>query len=276
MAEFGFCDWPVVYQNGEGGDEGYWASTDDETRDRWERVAVDYLRRWSGQQFGLCESVVRPCRQDCPGAGASTFLGPGVLGSVGAPWTPVLSGGQWLNVGCGSCLGPCACTHVASLRLDGPVDSIISITLDGNTLPPTAYRVEDHRYLIRHDGGEWPICQDYAAETGEGVFEIRYRRGLPVPLGGQIAAGILAIEFSKAANRDKTCQLPQRLSSITRQGVTIDVLDTFDDIDTGHTGIWLVDSWVASVTQPRNTRSRVYSPDLQPARPRRTTWTGTP
>src|SRR3546814_4772015 len=50
-----------------------------------------------------------------------------------------------------------------------------------------------------------------------------------------ISAGRLANELAKAACNDKSCGLPQRVQSITRQGVTVAVLDSFDDIDTGHT-----------------------------------------
>jgi hypothetical protein len=106
----------------------------------------------------------------------------------------------------------------------------------------------------------------------ENTWSVTYQQGKPVPVGGQIAAGLLACELAKAACGDKSCGLPQRVQSITRQGVTVAVLDAFDDIDTGHTGIWLIDSWVASVTK-RPRRWRVLSPDRrQPTVGRVQTW----
>jgi hypothetical protein len=47
------------------------------------------------------------------------------------------------------------------------------------------------------------------------------------------------------------------------------MLDAFDDIEKGHTGIWIIDSWVTSITQPP-ARSVVLSPDV-PRSYRRTT-----
>jgi hypothetical protein len=56
--------------------------------------------------------------------------------------------------------------------------------------------------------------------------------------------------LAKALINDRTCGLPQRIQNITRQDVSVTVLDSFEGIDEGHTGIWVVDSWIASVTKP--------------------------
>ena len=86
--------------------------------------------------------------------------------------------------------------------------------------------------------------------------------GTPVPAGGQVAAGLLSLEMAKALAHDSSCKLPQRWQSITRQGVTITAQDLFEDLNEGRTGLWLVDSWVASVTQPKRVGGRVFSPDI--------------
>ena len=72
---------------------------------------------------------------------------------------------------------------------------------------------------------------------------------------------MLAWELSKAVECPDECELPQRVQSVTRQGVSVTVLDQFEDLDEGRTGIWLIDSWVASVTRPPSGGS-VLSPDL--------------
>src|SRR3546814_20637846 len=82
---------------------------------------------------------------------------------------------------------------------------------------------------------------------------------------------MLAVERAKAACNDKSCGLPRRVQSVTRQGVTVAVLDAFDNIDEGHTGIWLIDSWVASVVR-RPRKMRVLHPDRMPHRHRQKTW----
>ena len=87
-----------------------------------------------------------------------------------------------------------------------------------------------------------------------------------------VAAGVLALELAKAACMDRDCALPARLQTVTRQGVTVQVQDDFDEMQEGRTGIWLVDSWVTSIRKPRQL-ARAYNPDdyvrRQPASPSR-------
>lgn len=233
-----------------------------EDRALFERMAIDYLWRWSGRGFGTCPVTVRPCR-DTPSQSPLYPQGSGA-------WDPVILGGNWFNLGCGFCGPRCSCSEVTHIDLPGPIDRIEKIEIEGVILPNSAYRVDNFRTLVRTDGEGWPLFNDSGAPSGsQGVWEVTYSRGVPVPEGGQVAAGILACEFWKASNNDSSCQLPKRLSSITRQGVSLAILDNFEDIDTGHTGIWLVDSWIASVTKVVPS-ARVYSPDLpSPRRPRR-------
>lgn len=261
------CEWPIRYTQCDPNSK-FLALEKDEA-EIYETMAIEHLWRWTGRRFGTCTVEARPCRQDCDKRG-STFWGTSGGGS-GSPWTPVLISGNWFNISCGACGDSCDCSpnRVASLRLPGPISSVTEVMIDGTILDPSKYAIEASRYLLRTDGGAWPICNDYSRdpsqvpEPGADVaWSVTYERGVNVPVGGQVAAGILAEEFFKAACRDSSCQLPQRLQSLSRQGVAIGILDTFEDIDTGHTGIWLIDNWVASVTNSPS-RSRVYSPDIR-------------
>lgn len=262
------CSWPVLYS--ECAPDPAWTALTPEQRQGYELAASEFLWRWTGRVLGLCPVTIRPCRTDLS-MRASTFEGRGPLGG-GTPWRPVLIAGEWFNIGCGSCgFDACGCDGPASLVLPGIVDSITEVKIDGVVLAPAAYRVESHRYLIRQDGGKWPVSQDLSAPAGSvGTWSVTYMRGVPVPQGGQMAAAVLAMELWRAACNDGACGLPKRFQSITRQGVTVAMLDSFDDIDKGHTGIYLIDSWVASMIMPVR-RSSVYSPDTMHARPRRTT-----
>jgi len=253
------CDWPVDYCN-DGDLPSPLNNIDGSQVQRYERMAVDYLYNWTGQQFGTCPVAVRPCRADCSGS---------PLADPRRPFTPALIGGQWYNLACGSCGEQCGCSFTPQLVLPGPVISIDEILIDGAVLPPSAYTLQNSRYLVRLDGKLWPTCQDLTLATDQpGTWEISYTVGLPVPTGGQIAAGVLTRELAKAACNDDSCSLPARIKEITRQGVTVAVVDSFDDIDKGHTGIWIIDSWIASVTKaPR--RSAVYSPDISRRAPLR-------
>lgn len=255
----GPCDWPIDYTTCPSCKplDDFDADEEDDGKSRllFETMAGDYLWRWSGKMFGLCEKTVRPCRPYPQGG--SSFTG------SGAPWTPVIIEGDWVNLTCGSCYSnSCDCEEVDAIVLPGPIHEIETVTIDGKVLAPENYRVIGLDRLSRTDGGEWPRYQNMNALSGEdGSFVVVYTSGIAVPAGGQVAAGILACEFAKASCNDSSCALPKRLQSITRQGVSMAILDNFDDLDSGYTGIWLIDSWLASVTKtPR--RSRVYSPDV--------------
>ena len=263
------CDWPLVFPCSTPENSGvceHLENLEPSGREAIEGAATEYLWNWTGRRFGLCEVTLRPCRSDCS-EGRSTFwgafgTGSGVVGTVGGtPWQPVLIRGEWINIGCGVCGDDCSCSSVSSLRLPGPVDSVVSVVIDGETVPASGYRVDDYRFLVRQDGGIWPTCQNLSLMLGaEGTWAVTYNRGVPVPQGGRIAAGEYACHLARALCRDTSCGLPQRVQQVVRQGVTTVMLDSFEDVDRGHTGLYLVDSWVASVTrQPQS--MMVYSPD---------------
>lgn len=251
--------WTVNYAACDGGCDPLERLTAEQQAD-FEQAAVDMLWRWTGRRFGTAAATIRPCRQNC-----------GRLPSDG--WVPTLLNGQWYNVSCGQCGDSCGCNFGGSvLRFGKRVSSVTSIVIDGATLAASAYRVDDGVLLVRQDGGVWPFCQDMSKPAGQpDTWTITAEFGEPVPVGGQLAAGKLACELAKAASGASNCELPQRWQTISRQGVTITAaLDTFEDIDKGHTGIWLIDSWVASVTKASRGFS-MASPDLKPAG--RQTWT---
>lgn len=246
------CDWPITYTGcgAPDADPNVPCAPLDtmtpEERAAWEQMAADLLWRWSGGVFGVCDVIVRPCRDDCADApGPSTFWGFG----------PYTRGSMALRTNCNYCgRTNCRCTYEGSTTvvLLGPVVEVSEVVIEGVPVPSTAYRVDYGRYLVRTDGQVWPTCQDLNAAPGQpGTWTVAYKRGIPVPIGGSVAAGVLACEFAKAACNDASCQLPKRVQSVTRQGITVALLDNFEDIQDGRTGIWLVDSWVASVSAPR-------------------------
>jgi hypothetical protein len=228
-------------------------------REAVEDMATELLWRWTGRQFGLMEATVRPCRQGCREGG------PGLR-----RWTPALVGGRWMNLGCGgaACLDACGCgPDGTTIAFERAVYDVTEVRVGGAALAPEAYRVDEHRLLVRQDGGRWPYCQDMSLPAGEeGTWDVTVRVGAPVPAGGRVAAGRLACELAKAIVGDKGCALPQRVQTVTRQGVTVAMMiDQFEDLDKGKTGIWLVDSWVASVTKP-DIGFSVASPDFHTGR----------
>ena len=255
------CEWPVVYSSCDDCSLPEDATPEQiADQEQYESMAVEFLWNWTSRNLGLCPETVAasnrfdPC--DCRTT-RSTFWGRGPFNSQHrpAPSGPVLFDGEWYNSACGVHRDP------AEVSLPGPVHDITRVEIDG--VPFTGpIRVENRRFLIREDGEPWP----------DGIV-VSYRRGIEVPIGGQIAAGRLACEFKKAACGDRTCSLPQRIQTISRQGVTVGIaIDQFEDIVRGGTGIWAIDSWVNSVTKP-DRPSLVYSPDVR-AKPQRrvVTW----
>jgi len=256
----GPCGWPISYTACNGCTVLDGMSADD--RAMIEAAAVEYLWNWTLRAFGVCSLVVRPCRADCLDSSYSTFWGRG-------PWpNPQLVGGSWTNVSCGFCKDTCSCSGSAlsTLRLPGPIGAVTEVLIDGVVLDPSAYRVDNRSILVRLDGGVWPRCQDMASPTTTaGTWSVAYERGREVPVGGQVAAGLLACELAKAICRDSSCALPQRVQTITRQGVTMAMIDNGLGIEKGQTGIWAIDSWVSSITMPSRS-SQVFSPDVPRSR----------
>lgn len=235
-------------------------------------MAARHLYRWTGSRFAPCPVTVRPCRVDCSGAGQ-------VLNFGGQYGHPVL----WSGASC-ACRGSdsCSCARVCEIELSGPVLAVDEVWIDGVELPPSAYRVDNGRFLVRTDGECWPECNDLSApymvaedgpgpEAVLGTWAVTYRHGLPIPAGGAMVAGILACEIAKAVCKDSSCALPSRVQSITREGVTIAMLDDFTGLNSGMTGIWIVDSWIAA-NRPQAQHASVWSPDIKRRQPRVTTW----
>lgn len=231
-------EWPISFDS----DRDCSALDEVEDREQYEKLAVQFLSNWTDNRFGLRTSFYRPSGPKC--FAPSTFQGRGPVSTLGAP----------------------ARTRKVSrtaIPLKHP-QSVVSVKIDGEILMPSAYVLEGDT-LYRVDGDYWPLSQNLDKPTSmPGTFEIEYIKGLNVPEGGQLAAGILACEFAKAAMGDANCQLPERVTSITRQGVSVAVMDQFEDLEKGHTGIWLVDSWVVSVTAPKKA-STVLSPESRRA-----------
>lgn len=217
-------------------------------------MAVDMLYNLTDQRFGTRTVRVRPCRERCDGSPSRWSMA-----SYSLPGGSTLDSMGW----CGSCgpTSPCGCSYVPSIHLPGPVDIVNTVTIDGDTVDPSQYRLQGP-VLYRINGETWPACQDLAKDhTEEGSFAVEYERGYPAPSGGMLAAGVLACELSKAFVGDKSCALPDRVQMVTRQGVTMQILDSFEELSKGRTGLPQVDMWLTSVNRGKMP-SLVWSPDL--------------
>ncbi len=129
--------------------------------------------------------------------------------------------------------------------------------LDGNIIEPTKYYLSDHSTILATPGAGWSPSQ----------VEVTYTYGSPPPTAGRAAARVLATELVKLYEDDDTCALPQRVTSISRQGVSYTLLDNQDFIDELKTGIYAIDLFLKTVNPDKaRARARVFSPDQPRAR----------
>jgi hypothetical protein len=86
----------------------------------------------------------------------------------------------------------------------------------------------------------------------------------------QRAAGELACEWAKNC-LGQACRLPQRVTSISRQGVSVSLADVDQLLENGLTGLTTVDNIIRAFNPYRlPSRMKISSPDLPTMR--RTTW----
>lgn len=219
-----------------------------------DKMAIGVLHAASGRQFGICARTIRPCMEDCA-TGLQTF-NPSQPRYVYIAGEPLSMYAPWVRIQCGVCNSRrCACSHVSQIVLPNHrIIRVREVKIDGVVLDPSAYRLAGRR-LIRVDGGTWPRCQDDAARDDEvGSWSVDYVWGRAVDEGGQIATGIYACEIAKSLSGND-CELPQRVQTVSRQGVTIGFVDPMDFLEQGMTGLYAVDTWLKQVN-PSGLRRR--------------------
>ena len=247
--------------------KGDCASLDGDLLDDMLAVATDLLFELSARQFpGFCADTVRP---------TSTRTGSWIPWRYQVAWGSLIDGARW--DGRCDCSGErVGCYRVSQIHLGvEPLDLVTRVTLDGVELEADVdYRVDDHRWLVRLPDADgtprgWPCCQrvDFPA-TEPGTFEVSFTYGRMPPAAGKRAACALACELAKAATPGQECSLPKRLTSVTRAGLSFAVLDAFDFLDAGKTGVYEVDLFLGTYNPGGNARPPgVLSPDVpSPAR----------
>ena len=262
----GPCTWPDV------GDQlccPDWDSYSTATKEQATTYAKMLLWAATGRQFGLCELTVRPCGRQCENCdwGGWYYDGSG-------SWVPYIWNGVWKNCWCGGGPWGCTCAPECQVYLPGPVYSVSSVRIGGQSLNVTGgdIFVLDQMWLVRSDTTEcWPLCGDNGGNLNlppgdPDIFEVTYLRGKPVPEALVNAYATLACEYAKAC-LGLACRLPNRITSISRQGVTISMVDIAELLRAGLTGLWEVDQVIRALNPKGLTgRTRFYSPDLQEPR----------
>jgi len=129
--------------------------------------------------------------------------------------------------------------------------------MNGNIIDPSTYYLVDHSTIYGAPNATWSSAN----------VEVTYTYGTPPPMAGKAAARMLALELVKLYEGDDTCALPQRVTSVSRQGVSYTILDNQSFIDELKTGVYAVDLFLKTANPDKaRARSRVFSPDQPRAR----------
>ena len=190
-----------------------------------ENKAVSVLWALSGRQFSCEERIVRP----------EPVAGGGICDE--GPLIEAYYRNDWRGV-------PLAGPSPRSVRLAGPVQSIVTVTIEDTVLDESEYVLEGD--LLYRRNGKWPR-NDMSRPRGEvGTWSVTYIQGTPPPafVGGFV--GELASEMMMACADQKRCRLPRTVVSTSRSGVS-HVFDPTRMLAAGFTGLSGVDTWLASV-----------------------------
>lgn len=136
------------------------------------------------------------------------------------------------------------------------VASVSRVDLSDTTLPATgvgdvvsgwSFNGSDEVKVCSGSGGGSNFFGAASCGCSSGsVIRVHYRTGNNLPPGAPAQALRLAEEYVKASEGQE-CALPERVTSINRQGASWTILDPQDFLQDGLTGIGPVDSWLAQV-----------------------------
>lgn len=219
------------------------------------KVASQLLWAMSGRKFSGITTVTE--RYICASRAYR-------LGASSRNYTPELVGGDVYNIPFDEFddyaeITTDGMSPSTRLRLRGrPVVRIHSVRdRVGRIVDPANYYLVDHSTIQAKAGTSWAPCN----------IEITYSYGAPPPAAGKAAARVLAKEFIKLWSGDDDCALPQRVTSVSRQGVNYTILDNQDFVEEMRTGLYVVDLFLKSVNPDKaRAKARVFSPDVPRAR----------
>lgn len=139
-----------------------------------------------------------------------------------------------------------------------PVASVTRITVSG--IPVTGHEVESGNNILL------PRTVETCRPGAKVVVEYVYGSTNPPALAVR-AIKVLAYELliaSGAKGNAIESRIPERVTSISRQGVSWTMIDPQDFLDQGRTGIYEVDLCIKALKPKSGGRSMVFSPEYPP------------
>ena len=177
MAELEYCypsdtDWEGCYP------QDKLDALDESVKTFVEGLAWMTLRTLTAYRLATCPVKLRPASAGCLGiptwVEAPVATGRMSNGSYipvpfrSAPFIPIAVGGSWYNITC-ACESGCSCQFVPTIVLPSNAGGIDYIKIGADTLPRTAYRIDNGNLLVRTDGEKWPLRPDLLAAEGTEV-----------------------------------------------------------------------------------------------------------
>lgn len=161
---------------------------------------------------------------------------------------PALIGGQMYNI-------PRSGNALTELSLrHQPVREVHRVTYLGRDLDPSEYSLRNNSFIVLKNRQPWIL-----SHVNE--LEVEYSYGMNPPRAGRKAAIRFANELILADKGSDACSLPQRVTSVNRQGVSFTMLDPQDFVKDGRTGIYEIDLFLTAVNPNKSQkRAKVYSP----------------
>lgn len=214
------------------------------------KAASYILWAFSGRKYHGTRTVTERYECPCSSSTRRSNVVPGPLGGVGNIYDHTLdvldttAGG-----GCG-CTGTIGGRHMR-LRLRGtPVRHVSQVKKGDTVLDASQYKIVNGSTL-QLTNTSMDVCG----------LEISYTYGVTVPVSGQRAARSMAQEFVKGWSGEE-CLLPDRVTNVSREGISFTIMDKQDFLDEGRTGIYEVDLFLRA-TNPDKARkpARIFSPD---------------
>lgn len=241
----GPCAWVPTHVHHSVADLAEWLAYPANVRTYADLVGAAAMWAATGRRFDQCSQIARPVL-------ACAHWSEVDMIANGSPPTYIDSN-LWVGLpGWGLC---CQEIDPARARLKGPVNSITSVTIDGVVVAPANYRLDEGWWLVRTDGGQWPWWQNIDLPSGAvGTFVVSYKQGVPIPAVLLAASGTYALEVARSVHDSTLCRLPSRASSITRQGITIELIDPTVLLQNGLTGISDIDALIQAYNPLRLVR----------------------
>jgi len=163
-----------------------------------------------------------------------------------------------------------ATKHVRRLSpVYGPITKVVSIgTVDtAGAESPTdrAWQLVGNTVYFMDRRTGTVFYRDIDCGPEQAVYRLHYEFGSTLTRAARSAAIEYAKQLWLAANDPDECGLPERTTSIVREGIGIELMTPQEFLDKGRLGLPRIDSWLAQVNSKRALRpSAVYTPDSPP------------